>query len=133
MTDEPIKVRAHPGDLNRTGTKVKRDWSWVNKYDEVELIDSMTVTLHQSMKTARCAVFYNSSSSVLSVLKGIPTFVSEESAVTWDVANHNLKNILNPFMPDRTQWFNDLAQAHWTIDQSRRGDIYKHFEKYLPT
>ena len=36
-------------------------------------------------------------------------------------------------MPDRTQWFNDLAQAHWTIDQSRRGDIYKHFEKFLPT
>ena len=68
------------------------------------------------MKTARCAVFYNSSSSVLSVLKGIPTFVSEESAVTWDVANHNIKNILNPFMPDRTQWFNNLSQAHWTID-----------------
>ena len=70
---------------------------------------------------------------MLSVLKGIPTFVSEESAVTWDVANHNLKNILQPFTPDRTQWFNDLAQAHWTIVQSRNGDIYKHFEPYLPT
>jgi len=132
LTDEPIKVRAHPGDLNRTRTKTKRDWSFVNKYNGVELIDSMSVTLHQSMKIARCAVFYNSSSSVLSVLQGIPTFVSEESAVTWDVANHNIKNILNPFMPDRTQWFNDLAQAHWNIDQSRNGDILKHFMPYLP-
>ena len=132
LTNEPIRVRAHPGDLNRNRTKTKHDWSWVNEIEGVSLIDSINVTLHQSMKTARCAVFYNSSSSVLSVLKGIPTFVSEESAVTWDVANHNIKNILNPFMPDRTQWFNDLAQAHWTLEQSQAGDIYKHFEQYLP-
>ena len=133
LTDEPIKVRAHPGDLNRDRTKSKHDWNWVNAFPNVELIDSINVTLHQSMKTARCAVFYNSSSSVLSVLKGIPTFVSEESAVTWDVANHNLKNIMQPAMPDRTQWFNDLSQAHWTLEQSREGEIYRHFEQYLPT
>ena len=133
LTDESIVVRAHPGDLNRTRTKTKRDWSWVNAYPNVKLIDSINVSLHQSMKTARCAVFYNSSSSVLSVLKGIPTFVSEESAVTWDVANHNIKNIMNPVMPDRTQWFNDLAQAHWTVEQSQAGEIYRHFEPWLPS
>jgi hypothetical protein len=133
VTNEPIKVRAHPGDLNRTKTKTKHDWNWVNNHNNVELIDSVSTTLHQSMKTARCAVYYNSSSSVLSVLKGIPTFVSEEGAVTWDVANHNLKNIINPFMSDRSQWLCDLSQAHWTIDQSRTGDIYKHFLPYLPT
>ena len=50
-----------------------------------------------------------------------------------EAPNHNIKNILDPLMPDRTQWFNDLAQAHWTIEQSQAGDIYKHFEQYLPT
>ena len=132
LTNEPIRVRAHPGDLNRNRTKTKHDWSWVNQIEGVSLIDSINVTLHQSMQTARCAVFYNSSSSVLSVLKGIPTFVSEESAVTWKVANTNLKNILQPSMPDRSQWLHDLGQAHWTINQSRNGNIYQHFEKYLP-
>jgi len=132
LTNEPIRVRAHPGDLNRNRTKTKHDWSWVNQIEGVSLIDSINVTLHQSMKTARCAVFYNSSSSVLSVLKGIPTFVSEESAVTWKVANTNLKNILQPSMPDRSQWLHDLGQAHWTINQSQDGNIYRHFEKYLP-
>lgn len=132
LTNEPIRVRAHPGDLNRNRTKTKHDWSWVNQIEGVSLIDSINVTLHQSMQTARCAVFYNSSSSVLSVLKGIPTFVSEESAVTWKVANTNLKNILQPSMPDRSQWLHDLGQAHWTINQSRNGNIYRHFEKYLP-
>ena len=132
LTNEPIRVRAHPGDLNRNRTKTKHDWSWVNQIEGVSLIDSINVTLHQSMQTARCAVFYNSSSSVLSVLKGIPTFVSEESAVTWKVANTNLKNILQPSMPDRSQWLHDLGQAHWTINQSQDGNIYRHFEKYLP-
>ncbi len=132
LTNEPIRVRAHPGDLNRNRTKTKHDWSWVNQIEGVSLIDSINVTLHQSMKTARCAVFYNSSSSVLSVIKGIPTFVSEESAVTWKVANTNLKNILQPSMPDRSQWLHDLGQAHWTINQSQDGNIYRHFEKYLP-
>ena len=133
LTSEPIKVRAHPGDLNRKGTKTKRDWNWVNSLPNVTLIDSVNTSLHESMKTARCAVFYNSSSSVLSVLEGIPTFVTEESAVTWQVANHNIKNILNPFMLDRSQWLHDLGQAHWTIEQSKSGEIYKHFEQYLPT
>jgi len=131
-TNELIKVRAHPGDLNRDRTKTKHNWSWVNSIEGVELIDSINVTLHQSMKAARCAVFYNSSSSVLSVLKGIPTFVSEESAVTWAVANHDIKYIMDPQKPDRSQWLRDLGQAHWTIDQSRMGLVYKHFEKYLP-
>jgi len=132
-TDMSIKIRAHPGDLNRNKTKNKHDWTFVNQVKGCELIDSVSTTLHQSMKTARCAVYYNSSSSVLSVLKGIPTFVSEESAVTWDVANHTLDAILDPEMPDRMQWLNDLSQAHWTIDQSRSGDVYKHFLPYLPT
>ena len=69
---------------------------------------------------------------MLSVLEGIPTFVSEESAVTWDVANHNTRQILDPQTPDRTQWLHDLCQAHWTIDQSRNGEIYRHFAPHLP-
>lgn len=133
LTDEPIKIRAHPGDLNRDRTKTKHDWSWVNSMPNVTLVDSINTSLHESVSTARCAIYYNSSSSVLSVLEGIPTFVSEESAVSWDVANHNIKNILDPIMPDRTQWFNDLAQAHWTVEQSQNGDIYRHFAQYLPT
>jgi hypothetical protein len=40
---------------------------------------------------------------------------------------------MNPQKPDRSQWLQDLGQAHWTIDQSRMGLVYKHFEKYLPT
>ena len=35
--------------------------------------------------------------------------------------------------PFSLQWFNDLAQAHWTVEQSQNGDIYRHFAQYLPT
>jgi hypothetical protein len=78
-------------------------------------------------------VFFNSSSSVASVLQGIPVFVSDASAVTWSVANHNVKDINNPGLPAREQWLYELSAAHWTIDQSLNGDIYRHFEPYLPS
>ena len=59
-------------------------------------------------------------------------FVSDEDAVTYDVANYTTRDIENPRMPDRQQWLWDLSQAHWNIDQSRQGAIYKHFEPHLP-
>jgi len=121
-----IKIRPHPGTMDKPWAQL------IGRQQHVDIVDSTKHTLQQDVKGARAAVFYNSSSSVLSVLEGVPTFVSEESAVTWDVANHNTRNINNPQMPDREQWLNNLCQAHWTIAQSRNGEIYQHFEPHLP-
>jgi hypothetical protein len=127
QTSTKIKIRPHPGTVDKPWAKL------IGHHEHVKIIDSTQRTLQRDIKRARAAVFYNSSSSVLSVLEGVPTFVSEESAVTWDVANTTTRNIMNPELPDREQWLWDLCQAHWTIDQSRAGDIYKHFEEYLPS
>ena len=97
------------------------------------MIDPLQSNLVKDIQNAHAGVFYNSSSSVASVLAGVPVFVSEESAVTYDVANHRTKFIENPMMPSREQWLYDLAGCHWTIEHSQRGEIYKHFEPYLPT
>jgi hypothetical protein len=121
-----IKIRPHPGTIDQPWAKL------IGSHTNVHIIDSKNRTLRQDLKGAKAAVFYNSSSSVLSVLEGIPTFVSEESAVTWDVANHNTRQITDPHTPDRTQWVYNLCQAHWTIDQSRNGEIYRHFAPHLP-
>ena len=126
QVDTDIKIRPHPGTVDKPWATL------IGSHENVEIVDSTRRTLQQDVKGARAAVFYNSSSSVLSVLEGIPTFVTEESAVTWDVANHNTRNINNPAMPDREQWLNNLCQAHWTIAQSRNGEIYRHFLPHLP-
>ena len=125
-TSTNIKIRPHPGTVDKPWAAL------IGNHPNVEIVDSTQRTLQQDVKGAKAAVFYNSSSSVLSVLEGVPTFVSEESAVTWDVSNQDIRQIQHPVTLDRTQWLHDLCQAHWTIDQSRNGEIYKHFAPYLP-
>lgn len=126
QTARKVLIRPHPSN--------KIDWqTFVRHFNDVTVVDPLTCTLQDNIKGAHCGIFYNSSSSVAAVLEGVPIFVSEPSAVTWDVANHTLKDLENPLMPERSQWLYDLAGCHWTIEHSRRGDIYNHFLPYLPT
>lgn len=125
-TDRPVHIRPHPAN--------KIDWDILaNRFKEVYAINSQIRTLEQDIKRAHASIFFNSSSSVASALAGVPVFVADESAVTWKIANHSTRNINNPLMPDRTQWINELAACHWTLNHSSNGDIYRHFEPYLPT
>jgi len=124
-SSRPIMIRPHPAN--------KVNWNHISgKYEDVYAIDSTIRTLQQDLIDAHAAVFFNSSSSVAAVLAGVPVFVADDSAVTYEIANHNIKNIENPNMPERQQWLYDLSAAHWTIDQSENGEIYQHFEPYLP-
>jgi len=125
-SDRPILIRPHPANKINWAAKLK-------DYKNITVLDPLQTNLMQNLKKAHAGIFYNSSSSVASALAGVPVFVSEESAVTYDIANHRTKLIENPAMPDREQWLYDLAACHWTIEHSERGDIYRHFEPYLPT
>ena len=125
-SDRPIHIRPHPAN--------KIDWNGIaGKFEDVYAVDSKIRTLDQDINGAHAGVFFNSSSSVASVLHGVPVFVSDASAVTYSVANHNIKDINSPVLPAREQWLYELSAAHWTIEQSRNGEIYRHFEPYLPT
>ena len=125
ISNRPILVRPHPKrPMKETIAKVK---GFPNVYESVK--DS---TLDQDLEGAWAAVFYNSSSSVAAILKGIPVYVSDEDAVTYKVANTDLSNIdTNPNLPDREQWLWDLAACHWSDEELRQGLVYKHFESYL--
>jgi len=118
----PILIRPHP----------KR------KYDLNPFLNMPNIyesapesTLEQDLMGAKAAVFYNSSSAVAAILAGIPAFVTDEDAVAWNVANHNIDNILQPQYPDREQWLYDLAACHWSDEELRQGLVWKHFLPYL--
>lgn len=119
-TDRPIRLRCHPGSIS----------SYVNeftKYANVSVSDCVQTNIMQDLHNAHAGVFYNSSSSVACALAGVPVFVSEPSAVTWNIANQDLSCIENPDLPDRMPWLHSVADAHWSTDQSRNGEIYKKF------
>lgn len=119
----PILIRPHPGS--------KKEYEYWSGKDNIFVSDSINVSLHMDLKNAHAAVFWNSSSAVAAVLAGIPVFVNDVSSVAWAVANHDISMIENPSLPDRQQWLWDLSAAHWSIEHSRRGDIYRAFEQWL--
>ena len=125
QTEKPIIVRPHPAN--------KIDWTAVtSKFSKCTVSGSANRLLEQDIKNAHAAVFYNSSSSVAAVLAGIPAFVTDDSAVTWSVANHSTRDINDPQYPSREQWLYDFSACHWREDESIKGNIYRHFEPYLP-
>jgi hypothetical protein len=125
ISNRPILIRPHPKrPMTDTVNKVK---GFPNVYESVK-----SSTLDQDLEGAWAAVFYNSSSSVAAILKGVPVYVSDEDAVTYKVANTDLSNIdTNPNLPDREQWLWDLAACHWSDEELRQGLVYKHFKGYL--
>ena len=125
MSNRPILIRPHPKrPMKESIAKVK---GFPEVYESVK-----GSTLDADLEGAWAAVFYNSSSSVAAILKGIPVYVSDDDAVTRQVANTDLSNIdSSPTLPDREQWLWDLAACHWSDEELRQGLVYKHFESYL--
>lgn len=121
ITHRPIVIRPHPAH--------PVDLSALLRLYQVTV--STNTTLQQDLNNAWAAVFYNSSSSVASVLAGIPVFAEDADCVAWSVANHDLAQINEPAMPNRDQWLWDLASAHWNDAEAQHGIIYQHFLPYI--
>ena len=121
-TNRPIRIRPHP--------RARNNLAMLAQFPGVTISDP-GVSLQQDLSGAWASVFYNSSSSVASILAGIPVFAADSDCVAWSVANHDLTKIESPDMPQRDQWLYDLAACHWSDHQSQQGLIYKKFLQFL--
>jgi len=81
----------------------------------------------EALNNCHAVITHNSTASVDSCIRGVPTFVTSDLAICWPVANTNLEDIENPKYPDRTQWLNDLGYMMWSIDEIRSGKVYSRF------
>jgi len=128
-TPTEIVIRPHPGKFDM------KDFAHFQTKEygrqKVRVIHPEHSRLLDDLKRAQSAVFFNSSASVAAALEGVPVFVDDSSAVTWQVANHSVAAIKSPAVFDRAQWINDLAAAHWSDADGSAGKIYQHFVPYL--
>jgi hypothetical protein len=85
----------------------------------------------QALNNCHAVITHNSTASVDSCIRGVPTFVTSDLAICWPVANTNLEDIENPKYPDRTQWLNDLGYMLWSIDEIRSGKVYSRFRNKI--
>ena len=120
-TNAPIVIRPHPGK--------SIDLSIFTQLPGVTISNSKNVSITDDLRNAKAAFVFNSSSGVASILEGVPLIVDDQSSVCWAVAHHDISGLSEPKHFDREQWIYDLAAAHWSDDESRRGLI---FQKFLP-
>ena len=85
----------------------------------------------EALNNCHAFVTHNSTASVDSCIRGVPTFVTSDLALCWSVANKDLTKIESPEYPDREQWVNDLGYKLWSIKEIKDGTVYKRFKSKL--
>ena len=85
----------------------------------------------EAITNVHAVVTHNSTASIDSCVRGIPTFVTSDLALCWSVANKDLTKIESPEYPDREQWVNDLGYKLWSIKEIKDGTVYKRFKSKL--
>ena len=85
----------------------------------------------KALNNCHAVITHNSTASIDSCIRGIPTFVTSDLAICWPVGNTVLEDIENPKYPDRTQWVYDLGYKQWTEKEIKDGTVFKRFKEKL--
>ena len=136
ITNRKFIVRPHPNNVSNILEREKELPSDVEiQYTKKHFVgdEKKYYRFHFQDVITNChaVVTHNSTASVDSCVRGIPTFVTSDLALCWPVANKDLSKIESPNYPDRTQWVNDLGYKLWSIKEIRDGTVYKRFKSKL--
>ncbi len=111
LTDAPVYFRPHPDVKGKVDYEVpERDTTW-----------------EQDLAGAKAVITFNSTSSAMAILEGIPIFAADPGCIAWGVATHEITKeaLANPPMLDREQWAYDLAYAQWTAEEMETGQPWR--------
>jgi hypothetical protein len=136
MTDRKFIVRPHPNNVSNILERKKElpndvEIQYTQKHFVGDEKKFYRFHFQEAIAKAHAVVTHNSTASVDSCIRGIPTFCTSDLALCWDVCNKDLADIETPKTPDRTQWVNDLGYKLWSIDEIKNGTVYKRFKSKL--
>jgi hypothetical protein len=129
FSDREIIIRAHPGD-KRAMSYIKPLKGRIATKHKI----STARNISEDLKDAWCTITYNSSPGVASAIEGIPVYVTDpkpDTSQSYEIANTSISNIESPNMPDRIEWLQKLAMCHWSKDELRTGEAWRHFRKFI--
>ena len=136
LTKRKFLIRPHP---NHMAQMIKRKNEFPN---DCELIEGKShwvgdekkyyrFNFQDAITNVHAVITHNSTASVDSCIRGIPTFVTSDLALCWPVANTDLAKIETPETPDRTQWVHDLGYKLWSEQEIKNGTVFKRFKTKL--
>lgn len=114
-TNRPLVFRPHP---------LARDVAF-----EIPGATRSEKSLAADLAEAWAVVTYNSTSSSMAVIDGIPVFTADRGSMAWEVSNHDLKKIETPVLFDRAQWAYNLAYTQWSLDEINAGLAWEHLRR----
>jgi len=124
----PILVRMHPGD----GTRFKQIEKIQKRHSGNRVTISTNDNIRDDLINCWCTVGYNSTPNVVAAIEGVPCYV-EDPQHSWasDVAFADLNLIVDPPMPDRSEWVHKIANIHWSNDEVRAGQLWAAIKNYI--
>lgn len=76
-----------------------------------------------------CVINHNSGVPIQAAIRGIP-IICDQSCLAHPVAM-TVRDIENPYLPDRHEWFTKLLHTEWFVDEIKQGIPVKRLEKFL--
>lgn len=89
-------------------------------------------TLEEDLENAWAIVTYNSTSSAMAALGGVPIFAMDVGSLAWPIARHDVCYIEQPIYPRREQWAYNLAYCQWTLEEFSNGIAWEHLQQGAP-
>ncbi len=98
-------------------------------------LKNMTISsndnLYDDFLNAKYVITYNSTCSVNSIMKGIPTFVIDKNYITRGMVRNGLKFINKPLTPKRKNWFNSFGYCQWSEEEITNGIFWRYVKKHI--
>ena len=136
LTKRKFIVRPHPNNVSNILERSKElpediELQYTQKNFVGDEKKHYRFHFQEALNNCHAFITHNSTASVDSCVRGVPTFVTSDLAICWPVANKNLNNIETPEYPDRTQWVHDIGYKMWSTDEIRNGVVFKRFKEKL--
>ena len=136
ITDRPFLVRPHPNHMANIESRIAefpKDCKVIigQKFFNGDEKKYYRFNFQEAIANCHAVVTHNSTASIDSCVRGIPTFVTSNLAICWNVANKDLNNIETPEFPNRDQWVFDIGYKQWTEKEIKDGTVFKRFKEKL--
>ena len=135
-TDRQFLIRPHPNHMANIEERIKEfpeDCKVIigQKFFSGDEKKYYRFNFQEAIANCHAVITHNSTASIDSCVRGIPTFVTSDLAICWDVANKDLNNIETPEYPERDQWVHDIGYKQWTEKEIRDGTVFRRFKEKL--
>ena len=116
-SDRKILLRPHPKDPTDLVLNLR------SIFPDIEISNSKSIL--EDLNRSWCMITYNSTSSVESILYGVPTITLDTGAVSTEVTFHSLDNIESVINFDRDNWLKKIAFMQWSEEEIKSGYVWE--------